>query len=91
MDTDESKKEDYSEAMNDPAFLQVSTKITLLKDLQRVKLSRYSKPRSLDKCMICEGHLFSSTTSCSLLPQMDWDTLSPQQMSRLGSASSGFG
>ena len=24
MDTDESKKEDYSEAMNDPAFLQVS-------------------------------------------------------------------
>ena len=25
MDVDESKKEDYSEAMNDPAFLQVST------------------------------------------------------------------
>ena len=24
MDVDESKKEDYSEAMNDPAFLQVS-------------------------------------------------------------------
>ena len=25
MDVDESKKEDYSEAMNDPAFLQVSS------------------------------------------------------------------